>query len=149
MVGETGLSSTDEHAMIYFADMFKRNPNYKMAKGSLPMQLNRKQAEAFMKFHNLGKKWFNNPTTFPRGLEPGKETLKRLVIDPGDKLGDTFDQRLAQYHSYRAPDRGSYTKPIMSQREMVREADLTGGTVNPFEATMAAYNTGGITSLML
>ena len=150
-VGETALSSTDEHAMIYFADMFKRNPNYKMAKGSLPMQLNRKQAEAFMKFHNLGKKWFNNPTTFTGGIEPARETLKRfdLAGNLGDSLGDTFDERLAQYHSFRAPDRGSYTKPIMSQREMVREADLTGGTVNPFEATMAAYNTGGIASLML
>ena len=147
----SSLSSTDEHAMIYFADMFKRNPDYKMAKGSLPMQLNRKQAEAFMKFHNLGKKWFNNPTTFTGGLEPAKETLKRfdLTGNTGDSLGDTFDQRVAQYHSYRAPDRGSYTKPIMSQREMVREADLTGGTVNPFEATMTAYNTGGIASLVL
>ena len=140
------LSPRDEHAAIFFADMWNKHLNYKKNKS---MILDRKQAKAFMEMHNLGKKWVNNPTTFTGGLEPGINTLRRLVTDPEDDLGDTFDQRLAQYQSYRDLNRGSYTRPTMTQREMVKEADLTGGTVNPFEATRAKYNRGGIASLVV
>ena len=37
------------------------------------------------------------------------------------------------------PDPGNVQAPTMTQQQMVEEAIQTGGTVNPFEATQAAY----------
>ena len=52
-------------------------------------------------------------------------------------LGQTQQQIAAQQASSQATRQGNYQSPIMSQQEMVREAQRTGGTVNPHEATKA------------
>jgi|TARA_R100000049_G_C1927554_1_gene71789 hypothetical protein len=62
-------------------------------------------------------------------------------------LGQRPDQVKAQGEAYMSPDRGRHTRPTMTQREMRNEAERTGGSVNPFEATRAQYKKGGIASL--
>ena len=52
-------------------------------------------------------------------------------------LGQTQQQIAAQQAASQATRQGNYQAPIMSQQEMVREAQRTGGTVNPHEATKA------------
>ena len=131
------LSVKDEQAVMHFADMWRKNPNYSK---NMNMMLTKKQAEAFMELQNLGRKWFKNQTKFQGGIEPGIDTLKRLVVgeedeDLDDLRGTTFDQRMEQYEAYRDPKRGDVTTPTMSQQAMVEEAQRTGGTVNPHEAT--------------
>ena len=51
----------------------------------------------------------------------------------------TYDQAEEQYDAYRDPKRGDVQTPTMTQQEMVQEAQRTGGTVNPHEATKAVY----------
>ena len=52
-------------------------------------------------------------------------------------LGQTPDQVQAQGQAYMDPDRGNVQAPTMTQQQMVQEAQQTGGTVNPHEATQA------------
>ena len=85
-----------------------------------------------------------------------------------ENLGQTHDQRLKQFdrmYDYEPGHRrGDYTAPTMTQQQMGREAQMTGGRVNPHEATRAQYqkpgpaggppqrpsfNTGGLVSLVL
>ena len=54
-------------------------------------------------------------------------------------LRQTPSQIAAQQAASQATQQGNYQAPIMSQQEMVREAQQTGGTVNPHEATKAVY----------
>ncbi len=54
-------------------------------------------------------------------------------------LGQTPDQVQAQGQAYMDPDRGNVQAPTMTQQQMVQEAQQTGGTVNPHEATQAAW----------
>ena len=69
------------------------------------------------------------------------------------ELGQRPDQVKAQGQAYMDPNRGNVQAPTMSQQQMVQEAALTGGTVNPHEVTKAAYrpnphlSRGGIASL--
>ena len=54
-------------------------------------------------------------------------------------LGQTPDQVQAQGQAYMDPDRGNVQAPTMTQQQMVQEAQQTGGTVNPHDATQAAW----------
>ena len=54
-------------------------------------------------------------------------------------LRQTPDQVRAQGQAYMDPNRGNVQAPTMSQEQMVQEAQQTGGTVNPHEATKAVY----------
>ena len=52
-------------------------------------------------------------------------------------LGQTPAQVQAQGQAYMDPNRGNVQAPTMTQQQMVQEAQQTGGTVNPHEATQA------------
>lgn len=54
-------------------------------------------------------------------------------------LNQTPAQVQAQVAAAQATQQGNYQAPTMTQQQMVQEAQQTGGTVNPFEATQAAY----------
>ena len=54
-------------------------------------------------------------------------------------LGQTPAQVQAQGQAYMDPNRGNVQAPTMTQQQMVQEAQQTGGTVNPHEATQAAW----------
>ena len=131
LIPKTGaLSDDDKHAIIYFADMWRKNPNYA---GNPNMVLTKKQAEAFMEMHNLGKKWSQFKNKFTGGKETLEKTWDKLVSNRPDTV--TLDQSVEQFNAYIDPKRGDVTTPTMSQQAMVEEAQRTGGTVNPHEAT--------------
>jgi hypothetical protein len=156
----------EEHNPIYFADMWRKDPfTYNTAN----MTLNRQDALAFMEMHNLGRKVTQGKYTLPESrTQTSNRRWKELVNDPGfEGIGDDvihnpiMEQRFNQYGAMYAPGRGDYTRPTMSQGEMARDARMTGGGVNPHEATRASYqepatdrnprqhhfNTGGIAGL--
>jgi len=130
----------DDHTAIYLADMFRKNPFWRTASGAINpnMMVNKPSALAFMQMHNLGKKWSQDQKPFEEGKESKKETWKRLVTDNADP-NDTLDQLVAQFDAYHDPDRGNVQAPTMTQQQMVQEAQQTGGTINPHEATQAAW----------
>jgi len=149
--------------------------------------LNKKEADAYMAMRDQGKQWYYNQGQ-GFGLTKGEALNKRLqenytkqqenekrqgdyhrlMMAGQDKLGHTYDQSMKQFNRMYDYDtsqrRGDYTRPTMTQQQMVREAQETGGRVNPHEATRAQYqkpgpaggppqrpsfNTGGLASLML
>ncbi len=55
-------------------------------------------------------------------------------------LNQTPAQVQAQIAAAQATQQGNYQAPTMTQQQMVQEAQQTGGTVNPHEATQAAYS---------
>ena len=54
-------------------------------------------------------------------------------------LNQTPAQVQAQVAASQATQQDNYQAPTMSQQQMVQEAQQTGGTVNPHEATQAAW----------
>ena len=54
-------------------------------------------------------------------------------------LNQTPAQVQAQVAAAQATQQGNYQAPTMTQQQMVQEAQQTGGTVNPHEATQAAW----------
>ena len=54
-------------------------------------------------------------------------------------LNQTPAQVQAQVAAAQATQQGNYQAPTMTQQQMIQEAQQTGGTVNPFEATQAVY----------
>ena len=54
-------------------------------------------------------------------------------------LKQTPGEVMAQVAASQATQQGDYQAPTMSQQQMVEEAQQTGGTVNPHEATKAVY----------
>ena len=54
-------------------------------------------------------------------------------------LNQTPSQVAAQVAASQATQQGNYQAPTMTQQQMVQEAQQTGGTVNPHEATKAVY----------
>jgi len=133
LIPKTGaLSDEDEHKLIWFyEDMF--TPGYE--KKDFIWSLNKKQAEAWMEMQDLARKWSKNQTKFTGGKEKGRETWERLIEERSPNI--TYDQAKEQYEAYRDPNRGNVQTPTMSQQAMVEEAQRTGGTVNPHEATKA------------
>ena len=130
--------------------------------------LNKKEADAYMGMHNQGMQWYyNQGKGFPQSkaeIARMPEDYHQLMMTGQENLGHTYDQRDKQF--YRMYDyetghrRGDYTVPTMTQQQMGREAQVTGGGVNPHEATKAVYqergpaggpnphfSTGGIASL--
>ena len=55
-------------------------------------------------------------------------------------LNQTPAQVQAQVAAAQATQQENYQAPTMTQQQMVQEAQQTGGTVNPHEATQAAYS---------
>ena len=62
-------------------------------------------------------------------------TVSRGQIDRGQR---PYQVR-AQGEAYMSPDRGNVQAPTLTQQGMREEATRTGGTINPHEATKAAY----------
>ena len=142
-----------KHNLINFADMWRKDPfrledenKYNDYKN---MTLGKEDALAFMEMQNLGRKVVQGKYELP---ESRYQTLDRrweeLMNDPiRPRPGEarslynptTEDQRFNQVDVMYDPRRGDYTRPTMSQGEMARDAQLTGGSVNPHEATRAGY----------
>jgi len=65
---------------------------------------------------------------------------QQAVMAAGQQaLGQTQPQIQAQQAASQATQQDNYQAPTMSQQQMVQEAQQTGGTVNPHEATQAAW----------
>ena len=127
------LSDEDQHKIIWFAnDLFTPG-----SEKDFMWSLNKKQAEAWTEMQDLARKWSKNQTKFTGGIEKGRETWERLIKERSPNV--TYDQAEEQYDAYRDPKRGDVQTPTMTQQEMVQEAQRTGGTVNPHEATKAVY----------
>ena len=63
---------------------------------------------------------------------------QQAVMAAGQQaLGQTQPQIQAQQAASQATQQGNYQAPTMTQQQMVQEAQQTGGTVNPHEATQA------------
>jgi hypothetical protein len=132
------------HNALYFADMWRKDPfTYNTAN----MTLNRQDALAFMEMQNLGRNVTQGNYTLPESkTQTSNRRWQELVNDPGfEGVGDDvihdpiMEQRFNQYGAMYAPGRGDYTRPTMTQGEMARDARMTGGGVNPHEATRAGY----------
>ena len=132
------------------------------------------------KYQNLLNLYFKNQGIFTPALnkviksaEPGMVTTQKNLVDAiqaqpvieagQQALGQTPAQVAAQVAASQATQQGNYQAPTMTQQQMVQEAQQTGGTVNPHEATQAAYSSprpsrprrgphgkahGGVVSLM-
>ena len=130
---------SNEHNPIYFADMWRKDPGYEN------MTLGKEDALAFMEMQNLGRKVVQGKYTLPESKsQTWNRRWKELVNDPGfegiTSIEDPImQQRFNQFNAMYDPRRGDYTRPTMSQGEMARDARMTGGGVNPHEATRAGY----------
>ena len=138
----TKLPTNRQHELIEQAqDMF-----YGKYKGEYSPFLDKYAANLFMKMHKKGKQWSQNPQPFGKGvISPIREQtiqaekLKEEQINAFADPNDTVEQVLNQIQAYEDKDRGNYQAPTMTQQQMVQEAQQTGGTVNPHEATQAAW----------
>jgi hypothetical protein len=176
----TQLSKKEMHNVIYQFQGMYDNP---VDRNRTPSFLNKKEAGAYMAMHKQGKQWYQNQGQgFPkskaeinqerRALWDRRDAYHNLMMAGQDKLGHTFDQSMKQFdrmYDYETGHRrGDYTAPTMTQQQMGREAQMTGGRVNPHEATRAQYqergpagrprgrprrrpgfNTGGLVSLVV
>ena len=71
---------------------------------------------------------------------------QQAVMAAGQQaLGQTQPQIQAQQAASQATQQGNYQAPTMTHQQMVQEAQQTGGTVNPHEATQAVYGGPGQT----
>ena len=74
--------------------------------------------------------------------KPNIEFLQDVAppnIEGNIALNQTPAQVVAQVAASQATQQGNYQAPTMTQQQMVQEAQQTGGTVNPHEATQAAW----------
>ena len=172
----TQLSEDEMHNVIYQFQGMYNNP---VDRRRIPYALTKKEADAYMGMHKQGKQWYQNQGQgFPaskaeikqkkrqesQALWDRREDYHGLMMAGQENLGHTDDQRLKQFDRMYDYDtsqrRGDYTRPTMTQQQMGREAQVTGGRVNPHEATRAQYqqqgpaggprrrfNTGGIAGL--
>ena len=172
----TQLNSDEMHNVIkQFQGIYRRpGKGYQVDQSNIPWSLSKKEADAYMGMHKQGKQWYQNQGQgFPQSKAEkvqeywtGRDNYHDLMMAGQDKLGHTFDQSMKQFdrmYDYETGHRrGDYTAPTMTQQQMGREAQITGGRVNPHEATRAVYqeqgpvggsrsrfNTGGLASLML
>jgi len=141
----------EEHNPIYFADMWRKDPwklgSYLEEHQKEKMTLGKEDALAFMEMHNLGKKVVQGKYTLPESRYQTRDRrFQELMNDPirsqraMSLYNPTTDrQRSNQYQAMYDPRRGDYTRPTMTQGEMARDARMTGGGVNPHEATRAQY----------
>ena len=68
------------------------------------------------------------------------QQLAEIMAAGQQALGQTQPQIAAQQAASQATQQGNYQAPTMTQQQMVQEAQQTAGTVNPHEATQAAYS---------
>jgi hypothetical protein len=87
-----------------------------------------------------------NPNTYDKIRSSGLVDWQKGMLMQGPTtaagqiaLGQTPAQVQAQGQAYMDPNRGNVQAPTMTQQQMVQEAQQTGGTVNPHEATQAAW----------
>ena len=136
------LSRAQKHEAIYFADMFRKNPNYFSRKLTLR---DKNVALAFMEMHNKAKKLYQD-----KG-DPGESKAERLIrekygtleqgelMEAGRKaLGQTPAQVRAQERMMTYGTRGDVTAAPYSEEMQQHEAWRSGGTLNPREITKAA-----------
>ena len=136
------LSGHERHDAIYFADMFRQNPNYYGNKMTLR---DKNVALAFMEMHNKAKKLYQS------GEDSGESKAERLIrekygtleqgelMDAGRKaLGQTAPQKRAQERMMTYAQRGDVTAAPYGEEMQRYEATRSGGTVNPREMTKAA-----------
>ena len=168
----TQLSEDEMHNVIYQFQGMYNNP---VDRRRIPYALTKKEADAYMGMHKQGKQWYQNqgqgfPQSKAEKVQYEKDLEKRgddyhwLMMAGQENLGQTYDQRMKQFDRMYDYDtsqrRGDYTRPTMTQQQMGREAQVTGGRGNPHEATRAQYqqqgpaggprphfNTGGIAGL--
>jgi hypothetical protein len=141
----------EEHNPINFADMWRKDPfrledenKYNDYKN---MTLGKEDALAFMEMQNLGRKVVQGKYTLPESRYQTRDRrYEELMYGPGmEGIGNDLrndpimEQRYNQYRAMYDPRRGDYTRPTMTQGEMARDARMTGGGVNPHEATRAGY----------
>ena len=78
-----------------------------------------------------------NLTGIPNVLQQQQQA--ELMHAGNIALNQTPAQVQAQVAASQATQQDNYQAPTMSQQQMVQEAQQTGGTVNPHEATQAAW----------
>ena len=150
----------------YFNDVIQLYKQGKISKPSFMKALkNWRPHKAFMP-QSMGGTFYTKPTPmaskflkFGNPLFAGLTTLfqstpanageqefmdaineQQAVMAAGQQaLGQTQPQIQAQQAASQATQQGNYQAPTMTQQQMVQEAQQTGGTVNPHEATQAAY----------
>ena len=87
-----------------------------------------------------GQGGYSYPTVGDSGAGPATTINNQGIMAAGQQaLGQTPAQVAAQVAASQATQQGNYQAPTMSQQQMVQEAQQTGGTVNPHEATQAAW----------
>jgi len=140
-IGE--LDHDSMHNLIYQFQSMYNNP---VDPYRAPDSLTKEEADAYMAMHKQGKQWYyNQGQKFPPSKaqnQQAKDDFFELMIAGQDKLGHTWDQSSNQFekmYGYGDHQPGSYTQPTMSQQQMAQDAQLTGGSVNPHEATQAHY----------
>ena len=74
----------------------------------------------------------------PNALQQQQQQAE-LMQAGNQALNQTPAQVQAQVAAAQATQQGNYQAPTMTQQQMVQEAQQTGGTVNPHEATQAVY----------
>jgi len=156
----TQLSKDEMHKVIYqFQGIYSRpGKGYQVDRSNIPFALTKKEADAYMAMHKQGKQWYQNqgqgfPQSKAEKVQEKKDLWNRrdayhsLMMSGQESLGHTYDQRLKQFdrmYDYETGHRrGDYTVPTMTQQQMGREAQITGGRVNPHEATRASYQEQG------
>jgi hypothetical protein len=140
-IGE--LDHDSMHNLIYQFQSMYNNP---VDPYRAPDSLTKEEADAYMAMHKQGKEWYYNQgqkfLPSKAQTQQAKDDFFELMIAGQDKLGHTWDQRSNQFekmYGYGDHQPGSYTQPTMSQQQMAQDAQLTGGSVNPNEATRAHY----------
>jgi len=149
-IGE--LDKESMHNLIYQFQSMYNNP---VDPRRSPNMLTKEEADAYMGMHKQGKQWYyNQGQGFPQSKAQKKQGWRdyRDLLSAGQNmLGHTWEQGMNQYRNMpgfsnhlggsfgNAGEQGNYTRPPMSQQQMAQDAQLTGGSVNPHEATQAHY----------
>lgn len=144
-IGE--LDHDSMHNLIYqFQSMYNNPVDRNRAPDSNYHGLTKEEADAYMAMHKQGKQWYyNQGQKFPQSKaqkQQSRNDYRDLLQSGRDMLGHTWEQGMNQF--YRSPgvgsnQQGNYTRPTMTQNEMAHDARMTGGGVNPHEATRAQY----------
>ena len=144
------LNHKEMHNLIYQFQSMYNNP---VDPFRSPNMLTKEEADAYMGMHKQGKEWYyNQGQGFPQSKaqkKQGWEDYRDLISAGGKMLGHTFDQNINKFRNMTGYaknfptgepyEQGNYTKPTMSQQQMAQDPQLTGGSVNPHEATQAHY----------
>ena len=140
------LNDEQMHNLIYqFQGMFYNNP---VDRRRIPYPLTKTEADAFMKMHQQGKKWYQSGQVLGESKAETKDRKRKEqlygtveqaeLMEAGRKaLGQTPAQVRAQERMMTYPHRGDVTTIPYTEGMQKAEAERSGGTVNPFEITKA------------